>query len=299
MKINKMFQDGDAIILVTYLIGVVVIGFGVHIGTKKKEAKSKQEYENKIDDLGDTISKQQYELDAKQDSIQELTQKVLSFSKRIDINTGSIEKLARGIDKVTMNTNSISRNINNELKEKGEFKINVPNAERFDFGIGSNFMSVQRQTLEQGYNLNVAGFSMNLYLKLKDDQLFLSTIIFDKHGDVLVEIVDNEWALTKSKTFSINYDNKGLEVINSSGLVIFQLNIVESNINIQMINFSSTGVKVIADYGTKSRSYNNPGSVSSLLNEAFMKIKPIFKHYGEGYLGKRIYKRRTNRESKL
>ena len=62
-----------------------------------------------------------------------------------------------------------------------------------------------------------------IFLRLEDGEAKLSVVIRDKTGLVLAAITDNEWFVASSKAMDRNFNQNSLEVRDSKGQVVFQV----------------------------------------------------------------------------
>ena len=278
--------DGNIIILITALLGGLIIALGIFFGTKAKDESMKEENKQEMNKLRDTIVLKNKEIQDKQDEVTLLNKENQRLINELLSTTTSIRTLTTKVDEITSQTNTISNQINDEIREKGTFALSVDLADEYTFSIGSNFYIRTRKSMEKGTRLQV-GFPFRL--KIKNDSLFINTAINNKEGHLVLYIVDNKWGLDKSKTFSINFDEKGLEVMNNYGRIIFQLNLDNNIINVQAINYNQNGLSVVTNEGTFIRPYGAK-DISKILELGTKYIEPMFEHEGEGYLHTRVKK---------
>jgi hypothetical protein len=62
-----------------------------------------------------------------------------------------------------------------------------------------------------------------LSLRLVNNRLLVSTMIRDMNGDLIAELVDNEWKLNKDSIFDRNYTDECLEVRDKQGRITLQV----------------------------------------------------------------------------
>lgn len=62
-----------------------------------------------------------------------------------------------------------------------------------------------------------------LSLKIVNNKLFVTTYIRDSKGELVAELVDNEWKLNINSIFDRNYNDQALEVRDGKGEIILQI----------------------------------------------------------------------------
>ena len=60
-------------------------------------------------------------------------------------------------------------------------------------------------------------------LRIENQKLYVSTTIRNKSGEIIAELIDNEWKLNKNSYFDRNYNDQILEVRDNSGNIVLQL----------------------------------------------------------------------------
>jgi hypothetical protein len=59
-------------------------------------------------------------------------------------------------------------------------------------------------------------------IKIQDNKLLLSAVVRDSQGDIISEIIDNEWSLNKDNHFDRNYSDSAIEIRDRAGRVVLQ-----------------------------------------------------------------------------
>lgn len=80
-----------------------------------------------------------------------------------------------------------------------------------------------------------------LIIWIEDGRLKVSTQIRDCHGDLIAEIIGNEWRLRKDNLWDRNYDKNALEVRDTEGDVILQIILTEDYIQFAAKMYSRDG----------------------------------------------------------
>lgn len=114
--------------------------------------------------------------------------------------------------------------------------------------------------------------------------LKVSTIIRNRKGSVVAELINNEWKVNKNNTFDRNYSKDALEVKDDSGDIVLQVRALEDRIQFQGKFYDSqgNGVGMGKDPSGKGGVFvrctpNDPG-----LN---LKIEPMFKYPSDNHIG--------------
>ncbi len=276
-------MDGNMIILITTVVGGLIIGLGAFKGSRKNIRDAKAD----LDELRDTIRVQNSELSKKDAEIQSMAKEILSFSKNIDTNTNALQRIADGITGVTKNTNDILKLSTDELREKGEFALRLPTAERYKILIGGNMFDIPHENLVQGFTLPRVPVPIPFVLKLKGDNLLISANILREDGDIIALVNQNNWSINRKLCFSVNYDASGLEVLDTKGFVVFQVLIKNDELNVALIGYQSKGVVILTPEKRKIILFNDPKYFEKLYESRNL-IIPSFKHWGSDYLHKRV-----------
>lgn len=260
-------------------VGAILLAIDQFKGTEILKGKITESQDSIIEklrlengNLKDIVEARNKEVQDKQDRISELTDSILSFSEQIN--------------DVTTNTNNISNIIKNEQKEKGTFEIKVKEYNQYAINFGSGMISsVISKTSKKPTITSINGTQTKL--EIKDDKLYFSIQIRDQFNRIVIDVRDNQWAIKKSQIFSVNHDERGVELINSEGEVCFQLDIKDNKINILGFNFEREGVTFFVKRAITNIRYNDP-DFANKFNQYYGTIERIFYHQGNDYLGKRL-----------
>ena len=125
----------------------------------------------------------------------------------------------------------------------------------------------------------------------KDGQLVANTLIRDREGHMLVEIVDNEWRVS-SAAWEKNYTRDSLEVKDGDGRVVFQLRMFADRAEFQAEwwNRDGNGVRFVQvkDHPDSPDS-DKRGFQVVVMNPAFHPddpaIQPLFRYPSKKYFG--------------
>lgn len=118
-------------------------------------------------------------------------------------------------------------------------------------------------------------------------QLKVSTNIYDKRGNLVAELRNNEWRVNQNISFDRNFSNHALEVKDSSGDVVLQVRLVEDRIQIQAKFYGPNGEGVALGKGFDA--LGNPGGIMEVTGPRHpvlqMKIPPLFRYPSDLHLG--------------
>lgn len=282
-------MDGNTLILITALIGALIIGFGSYFGSKKisdeENAEARRiavadsiEANNRIDKLKGDLTREHAKNKAILDKIDSLQDK---------------------IDDTTIKIKEISEAVQNEQKEKGEIQLTAELVDYYVFEEGSNSEMVTKSELKKGYKVASQNGRISLEFQLVENKILVSGIIYDDYGNVVVEMNKGKWGLNKGYNFSINYDDKALEIINKKGQVNFQLEL--DGIYFRLSGFfcrENTYLLYSKDVNWMVVGDSTPEMLDAL-NQKANEIEKIFEHTGGDYLNSRTSKhKREKREMK-
>ena len=248
----------------TYIfIAMTLVGaIGSFLLTIKQYHDAKNDAEALKDqnlELLDEIELKTDELKKEHNINNNLTNEIIEISMGINENTESIKKLTNRISKITSKTNLVTEIIKNEQKQKGLIKLKKPNSDEFVLKMSTVSMSFPSEVFNQPFNvgkrLNTSG--MNIFIKFNKNDVLVSLVLNDKNGNRIIEIIDGEWALNKSNNFSINYDERALEIIDIQGLVVFQVELIGNNFEFKGIYYSSNEVQIYNSDGLLMLAYDS------------------------------------------
>lgn len=126
---------------------------------------------------------------------------------------------------------------------------------------------------------------VGLAVSEKDGEVKLSFKIRNKNGELVAEMVDNEWELNRRNFYKRNFDNSAIEVIDNQGDVIFQIELMHDRIKLQGKLYSKTGLG-IAFFSNEKCCSTIRGFDSTNANE--IHIRPIFKYPSDRHFGERV-----------
>jgi hypothetical protein len=127
----------------------------------------------------------------------------------------------------------------------------------------------------------------SLTIKIKRGKIKVSTIIRDRGGAIIAELMNSEWKVNPNNSFDRNYSKNALEVKDSNGDVVLQLILVEDRVQFQGKFYDSRGNgvafgKVRGPNGKIGGSIEITGTAHPNLT---LHIEPIFKYPSELHLG--------------
>ena len=125
----------------------------------------------------------------------------------------------------------------------------------------------------------------DLSLKLRGKTLIINVKIRDENGRELLSIDNNNWFRNPNLISKFNYDNKGLEIVDESGDIVFSIDITNDILIIQEVlkNRQQNKICISGIYGTQ---------IIKLTDDYRPVIKryivPIFDYTGDSWLGQRV-----------
>ena len=129
----------------------------------------------------------------------------------------------------------------------------------------------------------------HLTIESIDDKILVTTDIRDKHGNLVAELLRNEWQVAPPPaTWDRNYSSDSLEVRNAEGVVVLQVRALQDRIRLQGEWWDNTGkgLRIV-----KSPDSRNPGALILLMrindNNEEPSIKAMFKYPSSSYFGVR------------
>lgn len=154
--------------------------------------------------------------------------------------------------------------------------------------IGSNHFGVKKSRLIDGYEFTPVQFSDRktpITIKLVNNKLRVSCSFTSLDGNIVAEIIENEWQINPNNYFRRNYDDQGLEVIDAQGIMKFQIDLVNEN-EIVVGGFFKFGNIYFTQKETYMFNPNHPTEESEIIqqhssNVAYMFVYPETSHFGE------------------
>jgi len=182
---------------------------------------------------------------------------------------------------------------------------------KLKLGDSNTFFSWQG---DQGQSLLSMVEGNELVISIEKGRLKLSTQIRDTHGELVAEIIGNEWKLRKENLWERNYDKNALEVRDAKGDVVLQVVLKEDYVQFAAKMYGRDG----AGFGIGSATFTQEdirrheegslkivaaadgpkevkiGDVTGVLevrppgHPLELVIEPIFRYPSELHLGERV-----------
>jgi hypothetical protein len=115
-------------------------------------------------------------------------------------------------------------------------------------------------------------------------QVKVSTIIRDKTGTTVAELINNEWKVNKNTAFDRNYSKDALEVKDNTGDIVLQVKVLEDRIQFQGKFYDSNG-----NGFALGKHESGKGGIIEMTGakhpQLQMKIEPIFQYPSDNHLG--------------
>ncbi|GLH75071.1 hypothetical protein GETHLI_35740 [Geothrix limicola] len=128
-----------------------------------------------------------------------------------------------------------------------------------------------------------------------NNNILLSTTVRAKNGDIIAEIIDNEWKTSPILAYDRNYSNNAFEVKDSKGDIVFQVKIKDKRAQILGKFYSKTGFGWL--FYQLPASEGGGGSLIPIPPEApepKLQITPMFQYPSNKYLSVLANSERTN-----
>ncbi|NCO67705.1 MAG: hypothetical protein COY75_01380 [Nitrospirae bacterium CG_4_10_14_0_8_um_filter_41_23] len=154
----------------------------------------------------------------------------------------------------------------------------VPKMELGDGGTIFAFTGPQGQPLFKIFDDNA------LIIIIDDGQVKVSTIIRNKAGTAVAELINNEWKVNKNNTFDRNYSKDAIEVKDNTGDIVLQVKVLDDRIQFQGKFYDSNGKGVAL-----GKHESGKGGIIEMTGtrhpQLEMKIEPIFQYPSDNHLG--------------
>lgn len=141
-------------------------------------------------------------------------------------------------------------------------------------------------TGEKGLPLFKIAEDNDITIEVEDDQVKVSTVIRGKNGQIVAQIVKNEWKVNPNNVWDRNYSKDALEVKDPRGDIVLQVKLVQNRVQFQAKLYDSNGRGVA--FG-KIRGPNGWGGIIELTGSSHphltLKIQPLFKYPSNLHLG--------------
>jgi stalled ribosome alternative rescue factor ArfA len=129
-----------------------------------------------------------------------------------------------------------------------------------------------------------------LQIVMDGNQVRVSTLIRSETGQLIAELLNNEWKVNPNQSWGRNYSADALEVKDPSGEIVLQVEALPDRIQLQAKMYDSSGRgfgwgKMIGPDGKVGGALELTGSNHLNLE---LKIEPIFKYPSEMHLGELI-----------
>ncbi len=146
-----------------------------------------------------------------------------------------------------------------------------------------NSGSMLVQAGEPGTPILIIGGNELLITKV-NQQVKVSVKLFDQKGNLLAELIDNEWGINKNHIYDRNYSVDALEVRDSRGKVILQVKVLADRIQLQGIFWAANGFgfAIWVENGMALMRHLKPNGHYNHV------IQPMFKYPSDMHLGEQV-----------
>ena len=139
---------------------------------------------------------------------------------------------------------------------------------------------------ENGTPLFTFAKKSHLTIEIEQGRMKVTTLIHDRTGAVVAELVKNEWKVAPPpRTWDRNYSEDALEVKDDTGDIVLQVRMIQGRVQMQAVYYDAPNSGTVF--------VENPGPEKGAVIDFFrpdkperLKIKPIFRYPSEHHLGK-------------
>ncbi|MFC2061448.1 hypothetical protein ACFLUV_02955 [Elusimicrobiota bacterium] len=192
----------------------------------------------------------------------------------------SLQKKAEKHTKIKEYTGKLASKIQNTITD-----YKTREYVKLEIGNSGTVFKIKRPKNEPLFSF----FSENaLSIWKENNEIRVSSILRNEKGEIIAEIVANEWKVNEENSYDRNYNTHALEVRDKRGDVVLQVRLVEDKIQFQGKFYDKSG-NGIAIVDPESREGIAIMEMTGETNpELKNKIKPIFKYPSELHLGELI-----------
>ena len=180
--------------------------------------------------------------------------------------------------------------LKNAKTGKLKFELNnlKPNDELF-LSLGGIGCGIEVKQFQIDPNVGKRCFSLpnqTFSIEIIKGEIYVTAYVVNGKGDVLVEIVKNEWRVNEKTLYKFNYDSKGIEIVDDKDFVRLSVNLMPNKrILLQGLFFLGGNQYLIAN--DKSTLFHISPNDERFEQEA-RTIRKQFEYTGENYIGKRV-----------
>lgn len=155
--------------------------------------------------------------------------------------------------------------------------------------IGNNTITTYISWIKQGGSFVNMGGKDLFNAHFINNKIFISLNVYDLYGNLIAEIVDNNWRPNKNFTGKFNYDDTSFEVINNQGEVAINVDFLSNNKIIVngIFPFRKDNLIILAGKKSSTLSFNDTYDYYIQALE-IADIKKIFVYTGKDWLKKRV-----------
>lgn len=126
-----------------------------------------------------------------------------------------------------------------------------------------------------------------LQIKVNEGRLLVDAKIRNSKGDMIGEIIDNEWSVRRPPAYDRNYTADALEVKDDKGDIVLQVKVTNDWVQLQAVLYGVTGDAVMI--GSRAEQGVMKGQVYKARSDMpIFQIQPMFKYPSDKYFGKTI-----------
>lgn len=129
----------------------------------------------------------------------------------------------------------------------------------------------------------LVGDKVNLRVNVIDGDFSVSARFLDQDGDLVAEILNNEWRVNRNAAYDRNYSDDAIEVRDSRGKIVVQLRLLADCVQYSGTTYGSNGHVYMVEGNPKRGAVLHrcpPADPDDLPD-----LKPIFRYPSELHLG--------------
>ncbi len=128
----------------------------------------------------------------------------------------------------------------------------------------------------------------NLDVKVVDGKIKVSTEVGTTNGELIAQIIQNEWMVSRPNSFDRNYNDDSLEVKDSRGKIVLQVRVLSDRMQIQgeWWDDHSFGIRIVkSDDPVRKGALFIPLGPNGNNKYSNVEIKPMFRYPSDLHLG--------------
>jgi len=276
-------MDSSIVILAVSIVGAIVAYW------QNRESKKSDDKWNRMDSITNELSRQSVELGNLNKSFAEIID--TTTKENLDISK-NVKQLGERTASLLYLTNKIASDIESKNRKIGTLDLSLPfESKKPDTEIiigseGSTYVyKIRDLSIMQSLYSGISQLMDPPKFKIENGKLELYVDVRSKEGEKLLSIEKSTW-VKFSNDVKFNYDSRGIELINSEGIVLFNLDVIGLRIHMQGVFLENVGgYSILGKSLVMSVGYPYTSSDKYYQNA---RIKQLFDYSSENYIGRRL-----------